>query len=192
MKLKWQVAGMLALGGSLTAAAAAPVLRVVEGSAGGTNRLHNADFEERQGERFPSWSAAPEGYLAAPGEGRGSSVALGCAAPDRSGWRGASQNLVLNQPTAAPFKVSGWSRAEGVDGGRDSGYSLYVDLLYTDGTPLWGQTANFSTGTHDWERRAVLILPEKPVKSLTLHCLFRGHAGRAWFDDVGVREVVAA
>ena len=44
---------------------------------------------------------------------------------------------------------------------RDADYSLYVDLVYADGTPLWGQTAQFRTGTHDWEAREMIILPEK-------------------------------
>src|SRR5208282_3710916 len=68
----------------------------------------------------------------------------------------------------------------------------YVDLTYEDGTPLWGQTADFRCGTHDWEYRECVILPEKPVKSITLHCLFRGHAGKAWFDDVSLDELRAA
>jgi hypothetical protein len=67
-----------------------------------------------------------------------------------------------------------------------------VDLWYQDGTPLWGQIASFSTGTHGWERRELWIYPEKPVRSLTVHCLFRGHAGRVWFDDVSVVEVTVA
>ena len=64
-----------------------------------------------------------------------------------------------------------------------------MDIVYADGTPLWGQTANFTCGTHDWEQRQFVLLPDKPVKSLTLHCLFRGHTGKVWFDDTSVEEV---
>jgi len=88
--------------------------------------------------------------------------------------------------------VRGWSRAQGVSGGSDSDYSIYVDLIYDDGTPLWGQTGNFRSGTHDWEKREFLIFPEKPVRSFTLHSLFRNHAGRAWFDDVSAEEIEAS
>ena len=171
---------------------AGPVLRVVTDQAGGANLVRHGDFENGQGTVLTGWSAAPNGFRVAPGEGRNGSQALACEAPDATGWRGASQNLTLNRTAAAPLIVSGWSKAADVTGGRDSGYSLYVDLVYQDGTPLWGQTANFATGTHDWERREVLILPEKPVRSLTLYCLFRGHAGRVWFDDVAVTEVAAS
>jgi hypothetical protein len=34
-----------------------------------------------------------------------------------------------------------------------------------------------------------VLLPDKPVKSLTLHCLFRGHTGKVWFDDASLEEV---
>ena len=49
-------------------------------------------------------------------------------------------------------------------GSPDIDYSLYLDLVYADGTPLWGQTAPFATGTHDWQRRQVVVFPEKPVQ----------------------------
>lgn len=170
--------------------AAAPVLRVVS-APGATNLLRNGDFEQRSGGSFPNWFAAPNGYQVAAGEGRNGSTALRCTAPDTSGWRGASQTLTLNRKTIAPLVIRGWSRAEGVSNSADSGYALYADLTYDDGTPLWGQTANFATGTHDWQMREVVILPEKPVRSLTLHCLLRGHAGTVWFDDVSVTEFPA-
>jgi hypothetical protein len=52
-----------------------------------------------------------------------------------------------------------------------------------DGTPLWGQTAPFSVGTHDWQRKQVLIVPSKPLKVAHIHALFRHHTGTVWFDD---------
>ena len=55
--------------------------------------------------------------------------------------------------------------------------------------PLWGQAANFATATHDWQRRQVVVLPEKPVKQLSLHMLLRGHSGKAWFRDAELRVV---
>lgn len=167
-----------------------PFLTVASHS-GGTNLLRNAGFEARAGESFPSWSSAPQGYRVAPGEGREGSLALAAEAADTTGWRGASQSLTLNRKTAAPLTVRGWSRAEAVSGGTDNDYSLYVDLIYTDGTPLWGQTANFSTGTHDWQSRELRIVPEKPVRALTIYGLFRNHSGRVWFDDLSVEELTA-
>ncbi len=185
------MARALALTTASAALASSPVLRVIHVPPAATNLVRNGGFEAKQGAALTSWQAAPNGYRIATGEGREGSQALACAAADTTGWRGASQTLNLNRTQLAPLKVSGWSRAEGVTGGRDSGYSLYVDLIYADGSPLWGQTANFSTGTHDWELREVTIVPERPIRSLTVHCLFRGKAGQVWFDDVSVTETAA-
>ncbi|MDW8103476.1 MAG: hypothetical protein RMK92_00550 [Armatimonadota bacterium] len=90
----------------------------------------------------------------------------------------------LNQKRAIPFRVSAWSRAQEVSGTPDAGYSLYLDLLYIDGTPEWGLISPFSTGTHDWERREVLVIPRKPVAKVNVYLLLRNHAGTVWFDDV--------
>ncbi len=108
--------------------------------------------------------------------------------PDASVRRGAVQTVVLNQAAPLPIVTSAWSKAEGVGGSPDSGYSLYLDLTYTDGTPLWGQTADFRTGAHDWERGEVVVLPEKPVRSVSVYVLLRGHAGRASFRDVELHQ----
>jgi hypothetical protein len=45
---------------------------------------------------------------------------------------------VLQRTVPVPLVIRGWSKAEEVSGGTDSGYSLYADLIYDDGTPLWG------------------------------------------------------
>jgi len=105
--------------------------------------------------------------------------------------RGASQAVELNQTVPRPIVATAWSKAEGVGGSPNSDYALYLDLVYTDGTPLWGQTAPFAVGTHDWQRREVLVLPEKPVKMVSVHLLLRRHAGKVWFRDATLHEVKA-
>lgn len=102
--------------------------------------------------------------------------------------RGASQTVTVGQTEARPLVVRGWSRAQEVSGPRDNQYSLWVDLTYTDGTPLWAQVAPFRVGTHDWEQAEVVIYPAKPVRSATVHALLRYHSGRAWFDDLYLGE----
>jgi hypothetical protein len=171
--------------------AADPVMRVVKTSASDHELIGNGDFESASGDKLANWAAGPKGFAAADGQGRNGSKALFCDNPTGNGWYGASQTIVLNRTDALPLIVRGWSKASDISGSSDSDYSLYVDLVYLDGTPLWGQTANFHAGTHDWERRELMILPEKPVKSLTLNCLFRNHSGKAWFDEVSVTEIHA-
>lgn len=170
--------------------AAEPVFQVVHSAP---NQLFkNGDFEQLNSGRLLNWTQSPNGYQIGVAEGRNHSNALVVENSPGTGWFGASQTILLNRATAAPLVVEGWSKALNVAGGSDSGYSLYVDLTYTDGSQLWGQTANFRAGTHDWQKRRLTIFPEKPVKNLTLHCLFRGHAGKAWFDDIMVEEISAS
>lgn len=116
-------------------------------------------------------------------------MAVVCSRNETDGEYGASQTLQLNRTNTAPLIIAGWSKAESVSGSPDSGYSLYVDIIFEDGSNLWGQTTRFSCGTHDWEKSEFMILPDKPIQSLTLHCLFRGHTGKVWFDDVSLREL---
>lgn len=103
--------------------------------------------------------------------------------------RGAGQSVVLNQTQPAPVVATAWSRAEQVSGGRNSDYSLYLDMVYTDGEPKWGEVAFFSTGSHDWEKRQVVFMPEKPLRSVSLYVLLRRHGGKAWFRDMTLQEV---
>jgi len=110
---------------------------------------------------------------------------------DAKAKRGVTQHVTLNQTTPQPIVASAWSRADGVTGGRDSNYALYLDLVYADGSQLWGQAAHFDVGTHDWQRREVTVVPEKPVKSLSFYLLLRGHGGRAEFRDAELRVVEA-
>lgn len=101
--------------------------------------------------------------------------------------RGVSQTVVLNQARGEPIIATAWSKAEGVGGGRNSDYSLYLDLVYSDGTPLWGQVAPFDVGTHDWQKKQVIVFPDKPVGSVSFHMLFRRHPGKAWFRNPELR-----
>lgn len=110
---------------------------------------------------------------------------------DAAARRGATVSMQLNQAEPAPIVATAWSKAEGVTGTADSNYAVYLDLQYQDGTPLWGQVGTFATGLHDWQQRRVVIFPEKPVKSLSLHLLLRGHGGKAWFRDVRLHAMRA-
>jgi uncharacterized repeat protein (TIGR01451 family) len=105
-------------------------------------------------------------------------------------YGGARQVITFDPPITRPLYFSGWSKAECVSGNPDSNYSVYLDLLYNDGTSLWGQVLQFGTCSPDWQFREGTIIPAKPVQKITVHCLLRWtHRGTAWFDDLSVREV---
>ena len=111
---------------------------------------------------------------------------------DRNARGGVSQAVVLNQSAPRPILASVWSQAAGVGGQRDADYSLYLDLVYTDGEPLWGQVAPFKVGTHDWQRVEVRVFPAKPVKEVYFHMLLRSHAGKASFKQPQLCQIATA
>lgn len=95
----------------------------------------------------------------------------------------------LNQTEPIPLKISGYSKAENVDGVMNNDYSVYVDFYYNDGTPLYGQTAKFNVGSHDWEFAEKIVRPEKPIKTAAVYCLLRNHSGKVWFDKISLEEL---
>jgi hypothetical protein len=169
-----------------TAAVAAEPYPLIAGD--GPNRLVNPDLERLAGDQLTGWNAYEAGYSVDAGRrgGHGARCTRRAAA-DRG--TGLSQAVTLNQTRPRPIVATAWSRAEGVDGQADADYSLYCDLIYTDGTPLWGQIATFDVGTHDWQQARVAIAPDKPVKSILVYGLFRKHLGTAWFGDFAVAEL---
>ncbi|MCX6992135.1 MAG: beta-galactosidase trimerization domain-containing protein [Kiritimatiellaeota bacterium] len=94
--------------------------------------------------------------------------------------------------TPGQIIISGWSKAQNVSGNRDGNYALYVDVCFADGSNnVYGKTASFGTGTHDWEYGAVTVKVDKAVKDISVSALLRGnHAGTAWFDDIFVGNYV--
>ncbi|MDO5581902.1 MAG: hypothetical protein Q4G69_12295 [Planctomycetia bacterium] len=103
--------------------------------------------------------------------------------------RGVYYPFTLNQKKATPIIASLESRAENVGGSSDPDYSLYIDVQYADGTSLYGQTGSFETGTHQWEKQKVLIVPTKPIRSLAFYGLFRNHTGKAQFKNFQLGEM---
>jgi hypothetical protein len=145
--------------------------------------------EEGDGVELAEWEFWQAGYELAPGAGRDGSRAIRCTGDDPDIQHGAGQQVELNQEKPHPFIATGWSRAQDVSGSPNSDYSIYLDFIYQDGTTWWGQTANFSTGTHDWEERRFVVVPQKPIKHVFVHAIFRRHTGTVFFDDFSVLEL---
>jgi len=112
-----------------------------------------------------------------------------CPNPTAKDVNGVMQQVNLNRTRTFDLVFSGWSRSADVSGEPDVHYSLWADLQYMDRTFLYARTSRFDTGTHDWQRREVIIRPAKPVKWIKALGLFRKHSGKAWFDDLSLREI---
>lgn len=103
---------------------------------------------------------------------------------DPAKMAGAIQVLNLNQSEPEDLIIRGASRAQDVSGIKDSGYSVYVDCYYHNGEKLYGSTIQFSPGTHDWEAGEIRIHPQATISTVSVYCMFRGHTGTVWFDDL--------
>ncbi|MDO4574993.1 MAG: hypothetical protein Q4D98_07240 [Planctomycetia bacterium] len=95
---------------------------------------------------------------------------------------GRAFSITLNQKTPLPIRATAESRSEGVSGGISADYSIYIDIIYDDGTPQWGITVPF-TMKKEWESRSVEFLPVKPIRSLTMYLMFRNREGKVWFRN---------
>ena len=174
---------------TLAAVAAAPCTG--KGAAWLANQVRNPSFESGPDQ----WFAYGLGFAASavqprPGAQSVLSAVLHVGAqPDSAG---AMQVVALHQAAAAPLLVRGWSRAMNVSGVADSGYAVYIDINFADGTHEWGWSLPFDTGTHDWQLRRRHLVRDKAIATLDLYIMLRGHTGSAWFDDVSISTAAAA
>ncbi len=180
---------------ALTAASAEGIVvkkALNSGAAAGRMVLQNAGLDEVVGNAFADWAPWSAGYVVDDRVAHTGKFSARCDSNDMTTEHGMTNTVVLNQTKPVPLVAECWSRAKNVSAAlADSAgdYSLYLDLEYMDGTPLWGQVARFSIGTHDWEHKRVVVVPAKPVKSVQVHGIFRHHTGTVWFDDFRLTEL---
>lgn len=118
---------------------AGPEWRVVHAGPAGVELVGNGGFGEHPANLPAGWRQWQDGFEFTADGGRNHSAGVICEVREKAREAGVCQSIVLNRTTAAPVVVRGWSKAAGVDGSPDSGYSVYVDIVHADGTPLWGQ-----------------------------------------------------
>ncbi|MBQ3287789.1 MAG: DUF4091 domain-containing protein [Kiritimatiellae bacterium] len=92
-------------------------------------------------------------------------------------WR----TFTCDMPSAEPIVFSGESRCEGAFA---PDYCLWLDIWYSDGTPVWGVRAEWSPGTHGWESTVGAFVPKRPVKRIEMHALLRKGKGKAEFRNL--------
>ena len=181
---------MLALAGTTNSWRAYTSLS--SGATLGPNLLANPGMETTAAnQRLANWTAYGAAYTASTTNAHAGARSLQCVGVANGEVHGGSQTLALNRTSIKSLKLSGWSKAEAVTGPADTDYSVYLDIQYTNGSWLYGQTINFSPGTHDWEYKELFILPAFPIKQVSCYLLFRnGHTGTVWFDDITLAEAL--
>ncbi len=154
-----------------------------------TELINHPGFEEVVNGQAMGWEKyGNRGYAVDKDVHHSGNNSVRMSSSDESGVAGASFALVLNQTRPLPVLISGWSKAENVSVESielftSANYAIYVDIVFMDGTPLWGQFEAFSSGTHDWEKRQILIALKKPIARISMYALFRYRTGTVWFDD---------
>jgi len=99
-------------------------------------------------------------------------------------------SLVLNQREALPIRAVAEAFAEKTTGETSADFSLYLDIAYCDGGHLYGQSASFAPDAAlGWQTRDVLVIPERPIKSVNYYLLFRNRAGRVQFRRPALAEL---
>ena len=115
-----------------------------------------------------------------------------CENTGRDQKRGVSWSVALNQSEPVPVRASAMALVETAGGGEGADFSLYLDILYMDGSHLWGQQSAFAPdAARGWQRREVLVMPERPIKTVSYHLLFRNRAGKVRFKDARFGQVDA-
>jgi hypothetical protein len=170
--------------------------RLTAFSQGQVELISNPGFEQTNNGQAVGWDKyGINGYAVDNSVHHSGNFSIRITNHDESSSAGAGCTLTLNQTLPAPIQISGWSKAEFVSIESTelftaSNYTIYVDIIFTDGTPLWGQFAEFNSGTHDWERRQLLIAPNKPIAEIYVYALFRYRSGAVWFDDFSATQLL--
>lgn len=155
-----------------------------------SNMLAQGDFE---GWDQPPANTTLQGTAQVVSEGaRAGEGCLLVEAQDEEGTHACQWQMTLDGPPPAQMVVRGWSRAERVSGERDKDYSVWVGGRTTsDGWAHIG-TAQFDTGSHDWQQVTETFTVPPDVNRINVWAIFRGHSGKAWFDDIYVAPAAAA
>jgi hypothetical protein len=150
----------------------------------------NGSFEQLDGNAIAQWEPFGSGYTIVDTGGRNGSRGVMVENTSREDASGIAQTVQVGGISNGLIVISGWSKAQNVEGDIDQGYALWLDITFADGTAQYGQTASFVTGTHDWQQSSYYFYPRKPVESISVYGLFRGgHIGKVWFDDFSVNYI---
>ncbi len=163
----------------MCATADAAVLLQVQGNASGKNMLTQA-----------GWKGFGRGYQLDTSVNRLGKDSFRCENAAADTDSGLFQSLTLNQKSPNAIRVNAWSKAEGTGNAGRGDYAIYLDILYDDGSWVWGWQFNYGCGTHDWQRGEVLFKPDRPIKTLNVYFLFRKCTGKVWFDGCHAEQIV--
>jgi hypothetical protein len=120
-----------------------------------------------------------------------------------SNRQGAAQFVSLDQERPAGIILTAYSKCENIPKSdletiddrhadfrcREAyAYRMHLYVDYQDGNWPEMRAVRFSPGTHDWEKRTIEFMPEKPVKTVMVLLEIHQPEGTAWFDDISLTQ----
>jgi len=116
-------------------------------------------------------------------------VNIGNDAKGKGTCTGAHQGIDLKQTAPRAIKIGAECKAENVNGKKSNDFSIYMDIVYNDGSRLYGQCLQFTPGTHDWEKLEKTFTFPKPVKNISFYVFLRYNSGKASFRGIYLNEL---
>ncbi len=148
----------------------------------GTNELKNPSFETSG-----SWEPYGGGFRRDNTVSHSGGWSILCDTGGRDGVVGAVQYINYEKPDVRPVFFGGWSRAEKL---KSLEYSLYIDIIFDDGTMGRPHVASWEFTPQEWTYLAASFIPQKPIKQIRCYLLLRTGGGKVWFDDIEVARDV--
>ncbi len=151
--------------------------------------VRNGGFEDVADGKTVGWNAVGGKYVYRDGEGINGTRALCYENDDPNFYSFPGQNIPLKAGHVYEYEV--WVKTENLVG-DESGATVCIEWTDAHGKWLGGAYVNGVKGTKDWTRVRGLTdkVPSEAVSARVNPYVRRGMKGKAWFDDISVREYV--
>ena len=170
--------------------AAAVAARAETGAAEkGPELVRNGGFNEVVDGKTAGWNAVGSKYVYRDGEGRGGTRALCFENGDPKFYSFPRQVVPLKAGRVYEYEV--WVKTENL-AGDESGATVCIEWSDANGKWLGGSYANGVKGTKGWTlvRGITERVPKEAASARVSPYVRKGMVGKAWFDDISVRERV--
>ncbi len=157
-------------------------------SSGGELVL-NGGFDEVMDGKTAHWNTIGRKFTYRDGEGRNGTRALCYENDDPSFYSFPGQRIPLKAGHAYEYQV--WVKTENLTG-NESGATVCIEWSDANGKWLGGAYVNGVKGTKDWTcvKGVTDKVPKEAASARVSPYVRKGMKGKAWFDDVSVREYV--
>ena len=155
----------------------------------GPELVRNGGFNEVVDGKTAGWNAVGGKYVYRDGEGRGGTRALCFENDDPKFYSFPGQRVPLKAGRVYEYEV--WVKTENLTG-DESGATICIEWSDEHGKWLGGSYANGVKGTKDWTlvRGVTDKVPKEAASVRVSPYVRKGMVGKAWFDDISVRERV--